>query len=756
MPGGTGTARPPPPRERDLVRGVAAPAADRNGVQKAGSTPSSPWKRRATGRMVGVVGFEPTTSCSQSTCATTALHPGRFRAHEAHDAPRATPERLAYSARTARCSSAGTGPTRSSTAMPAGPTALAPRAAPGRRWDTWVPCRYLYGMTSLALDSAAIATTVERAIAGDEAPSPGSSAPTTATWSGSPTSSAATRGSPRTPRRRPGRSPGASSPRSATPSASGPGSCPSPRTRPASSCGAEHRRGVVEIRVDARRSAGADPSAAIDRLDLANALRHLKPEDRGAARPALRRRTSTRPRSAPVLGMSAVGRAGPPLPPRSTASGRSSAMAELDAFERRVADALPRLRRERLVGGRPGGLAHRVAAASTRRHGSAVARLWRVRRDPARSPGSCSCWRACSPRWSAGCSSSARSRQPRLPAVVPPVGQVFDCPPGSTPDEPGPVDQARPAEPGSRWPSTAARQAGGRRGPIRRRVETWTFDVCTNTWTRMHPEPGAAALRLARPARLRRRLRRDDRDPRHREGVGLRPPGRHLDREGLGLAPAAARAPGLRPGLRPRRRRGHDDPNPSELWNYDVETDTWTPIHQANGPRPTAGCSPTTPPSTGWSRTRTGRSAPEPETWLFDIRTGTWSRSARRDAGRRRRGGGAPPSPTTRRRSGRWSSSNARVAAYDATADRWEILVRREPGVDDGHDGVRPGERAARRPRSRSQRRGRPAGSGRRGRLRSRDPRVDRPARRGRRAARAVRGAGRNHRIGRRPEGAER
>jgi len=31
-----------------------------------------------------------------------------------------------------------------------------------------VPCRYLYVMTSLALDSAAIATTVERAIAGDE------------------------------------------------------------------------------------------------------------------------------------------------------------------------------------------------------------------------------------------------------------------------------------------------------------------------------------------------------------------------------------------------------------------------------------------------------------------------------------------------------------------------------------------------------------------------------------------------------------
>ncbi len=42
------------------------------------------------------------------------------------------------------------------------------RIGPGARWDTWPAGRYLCGMTSLALDSAAIATTVERAIAGDE------------------------------------------------------------------------------------------------------------------------------------------------------------------------------------------------------------------------------------------------------------------------------------------------------------------------------------------------------------------------------------------------------------------------------------------------------------------------------------------------------------------------------------------------------------------------------------------------------------
>jgi hypothetical protein len=77
--------------------------------------------------------------------------------------------------------------------------------------------------------------------------------------------------------------------------------------------------------------------------------------------------------------------------------------------------------------------------------------------------------------------------QRKLPAVVPPVGQVFECPPGSNPDEPGPVDQARP--PLSPWASAFDRSAGrlvavAIAGTV---VETWTFDVCTNTWTRMHP-----------------------------------------------------------------------------------------------------------------------------------------------------------------------------------------------------------------------------------------------------------------------------
>jgi RNA polymerase sigma-70 factor, ECF subfamily len=42
----------------------------------------------------------------------------------------------------------------------------------------------------------------------------------------------------------------------------------------------EHRHGIVELRVTHDPSPGADPAGAIDHVDLANALGHLKPEDR--------------------------------------------------------------------------------------------------------------------------------------------------------------------------------------------------------------------------------------------------------------------------------------------------------------------------------------------------------------------------------------------------------------------------------------------------------------------------------------------
>ncbi|OGO56672.1 MAG: hypothetical protein A2Z32_11495 [Chloroflexi bacterium RBG_16_69_14] len=68
----------------------------------------------------------------------------------------------------------------------------------------------------------------------------------------------------------------------------------------------EHRHGVVELKVAADPSSEADCAGAIDHVDLANALRHLKPEDRALV--ALRYAADLDSTElAPVLGISPSG-----------------------------------------------------------------------------------------------------------------------------------------------------------------------------------------------------------------------------------------------------------------------------------------------------------------------------------------------------------------------------------------------------------------------------------------------------------------
>jgi RNA polymerase sigma factor (sigma-70 family) len=70
--------------------------------------------------------------------------------------------------------------------------------------------------------------------------------------------------------------------------------------------GREHRHGVVELRVAPDRSTRAEPVGAIDHVDLANALGHLKPEDRALV--ALRYAADLDSSElAPVLGLSPSG-----------------------------------------------------------------------------------------------------------------------------------------------------------------------------------------------------------------------------------------------------------------------------------------------------------------------------------------------------------------------------------------------------------------------------------------------------------------
>jgi len=105
-----------------------------------------------------------------------------------------------------------------------------------------------------------------------------------------------------------------------------------------------------------------------------------------------------------------------------------------------------------------------------------------------------------------------------------------------------------------------------------------------------------------------------------------------------------------------------------ELWTYDVETDTWTLVDRVTGPAWHAGL------AYDASVDRVVAYSP-PETWLFDIRTGTWSRA----------GAETPvvepnwavPTITYDESAERTVvTGSAGVAAYDAAADRWEVLAR--------------------------------------------------------------------------------
>jgi len=265
-------------------------------------------------------------------------------------------------------------------------------------------------------------------------------------------------------------------------------------------------------------------------------------------------------------------------------------------------------------------------------------------------------------------------RDTQLPAVVVPMPPAFACPPGSTPDQPGPADQARPQErPG--YPPTMAfdRRAGKVVALVTldRGVETWTIDACTNTWMQMHPRREPSGDEWSQLVY--------DVDSDVTIGVSS---GRvwsyHLEANTWTLMrsvpPTGAWPRAYDPvsGLVVATVDPGDPDAPAELATYDVETDRWAPIHQENGPGWLWGmCAydtsvdrlvEVTGGDLGW------------ETWLLDIRTGRWSRS----------GAGTPrvepnwvvPAIAYDEAAERTVVvGNAGMAAYDATADRWETIV---------------------------------------------------------------------------------
>ena len=342
-------------------------------------------------------------------------------------------------------------------------------------------------------------------------------------------------------------------------------------------------------------------------------------------------------------------------------------MTERDAFEVRFHAAVHGYVGRVLSDLDPAEFAHRITIAAPRRHGFAPGLALRGARIPRRT------W---VPLVLAGLITALVAgilvvgSQPvrKLPAVVPPASQLFACPPGSTPDTPGPVDQARP-----RWePAMAFDRRAGRIVAVLSSLivdtETWAFDVCTNTWTQMHPTlepPRSGGGRLVYDADSDATLMVSS------ESGDVWSYDLQADTwTEEGVAPTDATLVTYDPvsGLVVVE-VGSD---PRELWNYDVETDTWTPIHQVNGP--------------GYAEFAYDASvdrivayafgaASVPETWLLEFRTGAWSKSAVVTPAIVA-GWGLPHTIVYDEAAERTVIlSNSGLAAYDATADRWELVI---------------------------------------------------------------------------------
>jgi hypothetical protein len=285
---------------------------------------------------------------------------------------------------------------------------------------------------------------------------------------------------------------------------------------------------------------------------------------------------------------------------------------------------------------------------------------------------------------SSSSTSSARAPLPRAalpPRVAVSLAAAPSCPAGSTPDKPGPVDQARP--PRSGITAMAFDRDSGRIVLLASAAgspETWTFDVCRNTWTLMQPA-GGPPREAASGAALVHDVRAD-----LTIAVGGDGSTWAYDLEAdtwteKGAAPAAGRLLLLYDPVADRV-IATSTTAPVQIWAYDVDGDEWTRVIPSNAPsrRVALLAYDSSVDRILAPRSLTGWGA---GTLLLDPRAGRWSEAralvpafsewflsggeiAYDEAGQRT-----------------VVFSDGLVIAYDAASDRWETLYETDPAMPD-------------------------------------------------------------------------
>jgi hypothetical protein len=286
---------------------------------------------------------------------------------------------------------------------------------------------------------------------------------------------------------------------------------------------------------------------------------------------------------------------------------------------------------------------------------------------------------------------------------------IATCPAGSNPNLPGPVDQARPLQDYG-FLTAMDRHSGRVIAGVYGGVDTWAFDVCTNTWTRAtrrhsYPEAKPSALVY-------------DADSDLVVAVGAFVDAYDIDTDTwqrLGETPFGAGSNARAvydpvSGLIVAR-----DIASSEMWAYNVDTDTWTPIRQG----------PISPPGTSQAIDSDGDQhfyaqlhaydantdrivlyladnfggsgvwdgSGDEMTWTYDLRAGEWTIE---ETVTPELGVGAyssPPGKAAYDEAAQLTviTGDGVVAGYDSTRHEWEILWENPPSERAGNGGMSTG-----------------------------------------------------------------